>query len=103
MSGANRVDAGKLGRLAGAARVEKATADITREATGFAIGGVPPVGHASPLPVFVDRTLLSLPVVYAAAGTPHAVFAIAPDDLVRVTSATVGDLAEDSPVDSSMP
>jgi len=95
-SGANRVDVAKLGRLAGASRVEKATAGITRDATGFSIGGVPPLGHSARLPVYIDRALLSHPVVYAAAGTPNAVFAITPDDLLRVTSGTVGDLAEDS-------
>jgi Cys-tRNA(Pro) deacylase len=93
-SGANRVDTAKVARLAGAARVEKATADASRDATGFSIGGVPPVGHRSPLPVFVDRALLTYDVVYAAAGTPHAVFPIEPPALVRVTSGTVGDIAE---------
>jgi len=93
-SGANRVDTAKVARLAGAARVEKASADASRDATGFSIGGVPPVGHRSPLPVFVDRVLLTYDVVYAAAGTPHAVFPIEPPALVRVTSGTVGDIAE---------
>ena len=93
-SGANRVDLKKVARLAAASRVEKATAEITRAATGFSIGGVPPVGHLSPLPVFVDETLLRFAVVYAAAGTPHAIFAIAPRDLERVTEGTVADIAE---------
>ena len=93
-SGANRVDTSKLARLAGAARVEKATADATREATGFSIGGVPPVGHRTPLPVYVDEALLAYDLVYAAAGTPHAVFPIEPATLVRVTSGTAADLAE---------
>lgn len=93
-SGANRVDTSKLARLAGAARVEKATADATREATGFSIGGVPPVGHGTALPVYVDEALLAYDLVYAAAGTPHAVFPIEPSTLVRVTSGTAADLAE---------
>ncbi len=93
-SGAHRVDVRKVARLAGASRVEKATAAETRAATGFAIGGVPPVGHAVPLPVSVDEALLAYPIVYAAAGTAHAVFAIAPGDLVRATGGTVGDIAE---------
>ena len=97
-SGANRVDLGKLGRLAGAARLEKASAEQTRAATGFSIGGVPPVGHATPLLVYMDELLLTYPVVYAAAGTPHAVFAIAPRDLARATQATVGDLADTAAV-----
>jgi prolyl-tRNA editing enzyme YbaK/EbsC (Cys-tRNA(Pro) deacylase) len=93
VSGAVRVDEAKLARLAAARRVEKASADATRAATGFAIGGVPPVGHAAPLPVFLDETLLAYDVVYAAAGTPRAIFAIAPAALVRVTRASVSDLA----------
>lgn len=93
-SGANRVDTAKVARLAGAARVEKATADATREATGFSIGGVPPVGHRTVLPVYVDAALLAYDVVYAAAGTAHAVFPIDPSALVRVTAGTVGDIAE---------
>jgi len=93
-SGANRVDTSKVARLAGAARVEKASADATRDATGFSIGGVPPVGHRVVLPVYIDRTLLTFDLVYAAAGTPHAVFGIEPPALVRLTSGTVGDLAE---------
>lgn len=93
-SGANRVDTAKVGRLAGAARVEKASADATRDATGFSIGGVPPVGHRAALPIYIDRTLLTFDLVYAAAGTPHAVFGIEPPALVRLTSGTVGDLAE---------
>jgi prolyl-tRNA editing enzyme YbaK/EbsC (Cys-tRNA(Pro) deacylase) len=96
-SGANRVDPRKLARLAGASRVEKASADVTREATGFAIGGVPPLGHRRPLRVFVDRALLVHPVVYAAAGTPRAVFAAEPDALTRAAAGTVGDLAEEPP------
>lgn len=93
-SGANRVDTAKVARLAGAARVEKASADATREATGFSIGGVPPVGHRTALPVYVDAALLTFDLVYAAAGTPHAVFPIDPPVLVRVTAGTVGDIAE---------
>ena len=98
-SGANRVDLRKLARLAGAARVEKASAETTREATGFAIGGVPPLGHRRPLAVYVDLGLLAHPVVYAAAGTPRAVFAVAPDALARATTGTVGDLAEEPSAD----
>lgn len=94
-SGRHRVDARKVARLVGTARVEKATAEIARAATGFSIGGVPPVGHLTVLPVYLDETLLAHPVVYAAAGTPHAVFAITPPDLARITRAVVGDIAEE--------
>jgi len=93
-SGANRVDLGKLARAAGAATVEKASAETTRSVTGFSIGGVPPVGHRTPVPVFLDEALLDHPLVYAAAGTPHAVFGVDPHVLVRATGGLVVDLAE---------
>lgn len=96
-SGANRVDARKLAQAVGATRIGKADAEQVRRATGFAIGGVPPLGHAAPLPVFADRDLLALDLVYAAAGTPHAVFGIQPATLLRVTGAQVVDLAEGRP------
>ena len=95
-SGAHRVDPDKLARAASASRVEKATAETTRSVTGFSIGGVPPVGHLTTLRVFVDQALLQHPIVYAAAGTPHAVFAVDPKALVRVTQGEVADLAEAS-------
>ncbi|HEY8369136.1 MAG TPA: YbaK/EbsC family protein [Thermodesulfobacteriota bacterium] len=91
-SGANRVDTAKLAEVAGGP-VERADAETVRRATGFAIGGVPPVAHATPLPVYIDRDLLTLERIYAAAGTPHAVFPLTPDDLVRVTGGRVVDLA----------
>jgi Cys-tRNA(Pro) deacylase len=97
VSGTNRLDVGKLRALAGAARVERADADAVRAATGYAIGGVSPVGHAQALPVFLDRDLLQYDTVYAAAGTPYAVFAIAPARLQAITGATVSDLAERKP------
>jgi len=93
-SGANRVDTSKVARLAGAARVEKAPADAARDASGFSVGGVPPVGLRTALAVYVDAALLAYDLIYAAAGTPHAVFPIEPKTLVRVTSGTVGDIAE---------
>jgi Cys-tRNA(Pro) deacylase len=93
-SGRNRVDLGKLARAAGAAKIARADADAVRATTGFAIGGVPPVGHASPMEIFVDEDLLRYETVYAAAGTPMAVFPITPADLVRVTGGQVADLAQ---------
>jgi Cys-tRNA(Pro) deacylase len=93
-SGKNRVDQGKLARAIGAGRVERAGADLVRSATGYAIGGVPPVAHATPLATFVDEDLLRYDVVYAAAGTPTAIFPIGPGDLVRVTGGRVADLAQ---------
>jgi prolyl-tRNA editing enzyme YbaK/EbsC (Cys-tRNA(Pro) deacylase) len=93
VSGAVRVDENKLASATGAAVVEKASAEATRAATGFSIGGVPPVAHATPLPVYFDETLLSHAVVYAAAGTPRALFAIDPKVLARLTGASIVDLA----------
>lgn len=93
-SGRNRVDHGKLARAAGAAQIARADADVVRATTGFVIGGVPPVGHASPMDIFIDEDLLRYEVVYAAAGTPTAIFPIAPADLVRVTGGLVADLAQ---------
>jgi Cys-tRNA(Pro) deacylase len=93
-SGRNRVDPAKLARAAGAVRIERAGAEVVRSTTGFAIGGVPPVGHATPLVTFVDEDLLQYDIVYAAAGTPTAIFPIAPADLVRITGGRTTDLAE---------
>jgi prolyl-tRNA editing enzyme YbaK/EbsC (Cys-tRNA(Pro) deacylase) len=81
-SGANRVDEGRFGAV-------KADASWVREQTGFAIGGVPPVGHARALQTVIDEDLLRYDVVWAAAGTPRAVFAIAPRDLVAVSGGRV--------------
>lgn len=93
-SGRNRVDPGKLARASGAAQVERAGADLVKTTTGFAIGGVPPVGHSTPLETFIDEDLLDYDVVYAAAGTPTAIFPITPQDLVRVTGGRIADLAQ---------
>lgn len=94
VSGANRVDVGRLATALGAAQARRADGDEARAATGFAIGGVPPFGHARPMTVVVDRDLLAHEVVWAAAGLPDAVFPIAPADLVRVAGAAVADVAE---------
>lgn len=93
-SGANRVDLIKLAAARGAHDVRRADADTVRRVTGFAIGGVPPVAHETALPVVIDRDLLRYEVVYAAAGTPHAVFAIAPVRLAEITRATPADVRE---------
>jgi prolyl-tRNA editing enzyme YbaK/EbsC (Cys-tRNA(Pro) deacylase) len=94
VSGVNRLDERKLAALRGAGRkqVERADADTAKAATGFSIGGVPPFGHTSRLPVYVDEDLTRFDVVWAAAGTPFAVFAITPEELVRASQATVADL-----------
>ncbi len=95
-SGANRVDERKLGRLAGGS-VERADADTVRRATGYPIGGVPPIGHASPLPTWIDEDLLGHDLIYAAAGVPECVFPLTPHDLVRITAGQVADVKEAPP------
>jgi prolyl-tRNA editing enzyme YbaK/EbsC (Cys-tRNA(Pro) deacylase) len=91
VSGANRLDEGRLGAVAGEP-VTKADADTARTATGYAIGGVPPFGHATEVPVYMDRDLLDHDVVWAAAGRPDSVFEIAPDRLRELSAAVVVDL-----------
>jgi prolyl-tRNA editing enzyme YbaK/EbsC (Cys-tRNA(Pro) deacylase) len=85
-SGANTVDAGRLG-------LKKADAAVVREATGFAIGGVPPYGHPSPLQTLVDADLLAFDEVWAAAGTPRSVFALTPTELVDRSGGAVTDVS----------
>ncbi len=92
VSGANQLDEKKLAAATGGGKAKRADADQVREAAGFPIGGVPPFGHRTALPVYVDPDLLGFDRVWAAAGTPHTVFALAPADLVRVTGATVTEL-----------
>ena len=91
VSGANRLDEGRLAAVAGSP-VTKADAEIARTATGYAIGGVPPFGHASDIPVFMDRDLLGHEVVWAAAGRPDSVFEISPERLRELSQAEVADL-----------
>jgi prolyl-tRNA editing enzyme YbaK/EbsC (Cys-tRNA(Pro) deacylase) len=67
----------------------RADADFVRDKTGFAIGGVAPIGHATPPIIFIDRDLLDYPGIWAAAGTPHAVFQLTPEELVRMTGGEV--------------
>ncbi|MFQ6033786.1 MAG: YbaK/EbsC family protein [Candidatus Bipolaricaulia bacterium] len=87
-SGSNRIDEERVAAIIGEP-LEKAAPSFVRERTGFAIGGVPPVGHLERLPTFIDEDLLQHSEIWAAAGTPHAVFKIAPADLVRVTGGRV--------------
>jgi prolyl-tRNA editing enzyme YbaK/EbsC (Cys-tRNA(Pro) deacylase) len=91
VSGANRLDEARLAAVAGEP-VAKAGAELARAATGYAIGGVPPFGHATDVPVFMDRDLLGHDVVWAAAGRPDSVFEIAPERLRELSGATVADL-----------
>ena len=90
-SGANRVDATKVADVLGVP-IRRADADWVRDATGFAVGGVSPIGHlATPLLLF-DRDLLAFDQVWAAAGSPSHVFAVAPDVLARITGAVIADI-----------
>ena len=87
-SGANRVDEACLARALGEPTA-KADADFVRRVSGFAIGGVPPIGHAEPMVVFVDEDLLAHETIWAAAGTPQAVFRLTPQELTAITGGTV--------------
>ena len=92
VSGANQLDERKLAVAAGGHTCSRVDADVVREATGFPIGGVPPFGHATHLRVFIDPDLLQYAEVWAAAGTWHDVFGIAPRRLVEASAGTVTDL-----------
>jgi len=89
VSGANRLDERVLAAATGAVCVTRADAATVREATGYAIGGVPPVGHATPMDTFLDEDLFRHDVVWAAAGSPTAVFPVAPGTLQALTGARV--------------
>jgi prolyl-tRNA editing enzyme YbaK/EbsC (Cys-tRNA(Pro) deacylase) len=92
-SGANRVSEKVIEALLGE-KIGKADADFVRDKTGFAIGGVAPIGHATPPATFIDEDLLGLKIVWAAAGTPFAVFRLTPAELVRITGGQVAKIAE---------
>lgn len=92
-SGANRVDERRLGELAGG-RIRRADPETVKQATGYTIGGVSPVGLQSELAVYIDRDLLGYELVYAAGGLPECVFPIAPQELVRATSGRIVDIKE---------
>lgn len=95
VSGPNRLDEAKLAAAAGVGvgAVRRATADEVRATTSFAVGGVPPFGHAVPLRTWIDLDLLGHGEVWAAAGTPQHVFAVNPAALAEGTGATAADLA----------
>jgi prolyl-tRNA editing enzyme YbaK/EbsC (Cys-tRNA(Pro) deacylase) len=92
-SGAHRVDLQKVADLLGVAGLERATPDQVRESTGFAIGGVAPVGHPAPVPTLVDVDLARYEVVWAAAGHPHVVFPTTYEELVRITGGQAAEVA----------
>lgn len=91
-SGAHRVDTAYLAGVLGVDRIDRANADQVRAATGQPIGGVAPVGHPVPLRTVVDRALAAYPTVWAAAGTPHAVFPTSYDELLTLTGGTAVDV-----------
>ncbi|MHB0875177.1 MAG: aminoacyl-tRNA deacylase [Anaerolineae bacterium] len=94
VAGDRRADMGKIAAAVGAREARLSTAIEARDITGYAVGGVPPVGHKDPLPVLVDESLSRFEIVYGAAGTPHAVFAIRFADLVRITGGRRVDIVE---------
>lgn len=87
-SGPNRVNEKILEQLVGEP-IGKADADFVRQRTGFVIGGVPPVAHTEHLQTFIDQDLLQYPEIWAAAGTPHAVFRLTPNELLQMTAGLV--------------
>ncbi|MDX3387682.1 YbaK/EbsC family protein [Streptomyces niveiscabiei] len=97
MDGASRVDVAAVSEVLGVAKVARADAKVVREVTGYAIGGVPPFGHRTRTRVLADRGLLAHDEVWAAAGNPHAVFPMAPKELVRHAQATLVDVRELTP------
>jgi prolyl-tRNA editing enzyme YbaK/EbsC (Cys-tRNA(Pro) deacylase) len=93
-SGANLVDEKRLGTLVGGT-VRRADPETVKRATGHSIGGVAPLGHPAPLPVYIDPDLLGYPLIYAAAGGPEYVFPLTPDELVRATGGRVVEVKQD--------
>ncbi|MET0382647.1 MAG: YbaK/EbsC family protein [Burkholderiaceae bacterium] len=94
-SGDRRVDEGKVARIVGA--IGRADAEFVRAKTGFAIGGVSPLAHATPVVLLIDRELFRFDRVWAAAGHPHGVFPMSPDELGKLTGAPVHDVVEAAP------
>lgn len=88
VSGVNRVNENRLAHLIGEP-IEKANGDFVRLKTGFAIGGVPPLGHEQPIQTYIDQDLMALSEIWAAAGTPHALFRLKPAELVEMTDGKV--------------
>ncbi len=88
VSGDNRLDVSKVSSYLGIP-VEKANAQFVRDTTGYAIGGVPPVAHAVPMDIYIDKDLMAFNEIWAAAGTPHAVFRLKSGDLQHITGGKV--------------
>jgi prolyl-tRNA editing enzyme YbaK/EbsC (Cys-tRNA(Pro) deacylase) len=94
-SGANRVDEKKIATLLGE-KITRADADFAREATGFVIGGIPPFGHVQPIVTFLDADLFQYEIIWAAAGTPNAVFELTPSQLESLVDGAVVDVRVES-------
>jgi prolyl-tRNA editing enzyme YbaK/EbsC (Cys-tRNA(Pro) deacylase) len=94
-SGAHRVDTGRVAEALGVGRLDRADPGFVRAHTGQAIGGVAPVGHPAPIRTLVDTALARYPVIWAAAGHPHSVFATTFEELVRITGGTPMAVASD--------
>ena len=92
-SGINKVDEKKIRALLGE-KIERASPDFVKEMTGFEVGGVPPLGHASPCVIYLDEDLMAYPTLWAAGGTPNAVFEIGFERLAEMSGATVADVAK---------
>ena len=95
MSGVNRVDTKKIKRLLGASHVSFADGETCTEWSGFRPGGVPPVGYPEQPPTLLDEDLFLYHTVWAAAGTDHAFFPVAPEELLRITGGTKADIKKD--------
>jgi prolyl-tRNA editing enzyme YbaK/EbsC (Cys-tRNA(Pro) deacylase) len=93
MSGGHKIDMVKAATAAGEP-LDRANPHVVHTVTGFAIGSVPPVGHLTPVRVFLDHNLLKFSLVYATAGTPRHVFAVDPNDLVKISKAQVSDIMQ---------
>jgi prolyl-tRNA editing enzyme YbaK/EbsC (Cys-tRNA(Pro) deacylase) len=87
-SGANRVDEKRISEYAGEP-ISRGDADFVRAVTGFAIGGVPPVGHIQKMETYIDEDFLQYPTIWAAAGTPNAIFELKTEDLQKMTNGTI--------------
>ncbi len=96
VSGSNRGDLANIQQVLGATQVVRASADDVRAATGYAIGGVPPIGHTQQMRIVIDRDLERYPVLWAAAGTPNSVFKTTPVELQRMTGGQIATVAEDA-------
>lgn len=96
MDGASRVDLERVRQELGAQKVTRAKADVVRETTGYAIGGVPPFGHRTTTRVLADRSLLDHELVWAAAGTPYTVFPMEPKTLIAHAGGILADVRERS-------